>query len=55
MRIFNAIKNNVFVRNLEYRLQMSNKNNNQQWHYTVAISAAKVIYIWTAVSYANNY
>ena len=39
----------------EYRLQMSNKKNSQQWHYTAATEAAKVIYLWTAVSYANSY
>ena len=35
----------------DYRLQMSNKKNKQLWHYT----ATKVIYAWTAVSYANTY
>ena len=53
--IFNAIKNNVFVWNLEYRLQITNKKNNQQWNYTAAPQAVKVIYAWTAVSYANTY
>ena len=37
----------------ENTLQMSNKNNNQQWHYTAATKAAKVIYVWTAVPYTN--
>ena len=29
----------------EYRSQMSNKRNNQRWHYTVATQVAKVIYV----------